>query len=125
VKPKLLEIVLPGRPVPWARARKSKWGGFFTPRRQQVHRDSLASVIALKMKEVGIDQLEGPVGLIAEFDYRTPETRIQIFELYRHGYKDSRADLDNLIKQIAECSQDAGLLKDDAQIAWLEASKQK
>jgi Holliday junction resolvase RusA-like endonuclease len=50
---------------------------------------------------------------------------IQIFELHRHGYKDSRADLDNLIKELAEACEDSGLVKDDAQIAFVEAKKLK
>lgn len=77
------------------------------------------------MREKDLDQLEGPVGLIAEFDYGTKETRLQIFELHRHGYKETRSDIDNLIKQIAEAAQDSGLVKDDAQFAWVEAKKLK
>jgi Holliday junction resolvase RusA-like endonuclease len=122
---KLLELTLPGRPVPWARARKSKWGGFFTPLRQAAHRETLANLIALKMREQGIEQFTGPVGLYAEFDYAKPETRIQVFELHPHGYKATRCDLDNLIKELAEACQDSGLVKDDAQIALVEAKKLK
>lgn len=122
---KRLELTLPGRPVPWARARRSKWGKFFTPLRQAAHRETLANLIALKMREKKLKQFKGPVGLYAEFDYARPETRIMFFEMNEHCYKASRADLDNLIKELAEAAQDSGLVKDDAQIAHLEAKKLK
>jgi predicted secreted Zn-dependent protease len=76
-RPKLLEITLPGRPVPWARARPSKWGGFFTPVKQHVHRESLANLIVAKMQDQKIKPFEGPVGLIADSDIRTAPARIQ------------------------------------------------
>jgi hypothetical protein len=55
-QPKRLEITLPGRPVPWARARRSKWGGFFTPERQKDHRETLAQLIAVVMRENKTEQ---------------------------------------------------------------------
>lgn len=125
---KKIELTLPGRPVPLARSRFGR-GRVYSPTRNKVHRESLALLIALKMREKGIKQFDGPVGVIAEFDYGKTtgkqETRLTIYELSSDGYKDSRADLDNLIKMALECLQDSGLVKDDAQIARMEASKLK
>jgi Holliday junction resolvase RusA-like endonuclease len=112
--------------VPWARARRSKWGGFFTPEKQQDHRDNLARLIQKKMLEQNIcEPFEGPIGLYAEFDYAKPETRLTFFEMNEHCYRSGRPDIDNCIKQIAESAQDSGLVKDDAQIALVEAKKLK
>jgi Holliday junction resolvase RusA-like endonuclease len=124
-KPKMFELTLPGRPVPWARARQSKWGGFFTPLRQAAHRETLANIISLKMREKRLKQFKGSVGLYVEFDYATPETRLTFFEINENEYRTGRPDVDNLIKQILESAQDAGLVKDDAQIALVDAQKLK
>lgn len=77
------------------------------------------------MREKRIGQFNGPVGLYAEFDYAMSETRITLFEMSAERYKSTRCDLDNLIKEIAEACQDSGVLKDDAQIALIEAKKLK
>jgi len=51
------------------------------------------------------------------------ETVIRIEELHLSRYRVSRPDVDNLEKQIFEAIEDAGIVKDDAQIACVIAEK--
>ncbi len=125
----MIEITLPGRPIPWARARKGK-RGFFTPLKQAAHRKAMALIIKAKR----LEPLTGPVAIDVTFDYGTNETRILVYPAhgacpldnaprYNGRWKATRADLDNLVKQINEGLQDSGLLADDAQVAVLWARK--
>lgn len=136
----MIDITFPGRPVPWARAMarkdkrpirtkdgKLKSGAFFTHTRQEKHREALAWLIKKEMQEQGIKQWSGPVALECNFDYRRNCTHIKVWPI-REGatkFKDTRADVDNLVKEIAESIEDSGLVKDDAQIAILWARKTK
>jgi Holliday junction resolvase RusA-like endonuclease len=71
-------------------------------------------------------QFKGPVLLDVIFDYAANETRIEVCSIEgdpEQNWKSTRADLDNLVKQINEGLQDSGLLADDAQVAVLWARK--
>jgi Holliday junction resolvase RusA-like endonuclease len=121
----LISLTLPGRPVPWARARKSKRGGFFTPPKQAGHRDALAMILRMEAKAQGIEKFDGPVLLDLVFDYAQKETRIEIHDLGSVDgiYRITRPDIDNLLKQIMEAIEDSGLLADDAQVAVVRTRK--
>lgn len=121
----MIQLTIPGRPVPWARARKRKGGGYFTPPKQAAHRETLATLIQIEMRALGIERFVGPVALHAVFDYGVNETRIKIHPHSAPLLKPTRCDLDNLIKQIAEGCEDSGLLHDDAQVAVIVAKKVK
>ena len=84
----------------------------------------MALLIKAAMAEQGVKQITGPVSLHVGFDYAKNETRIEVVPLRPDPkWKDTRADLDNLVKQINEGLQDSGLLADDAQVAVLWARK--
>ena len=121
-EPNTLQFILPGRPVPWARARQDK-GQFFTPTKQAGHRKLLADVIAIEMRKKKIKPFDGRVELTVDFDYGENETRIIFLDAQSPDYKLSRPDLDNLIKQVADAAQDSGLVADDAQIVLIKAAK--
>ena len=64
------------------------------------------------------------------FDFGANETRfavkpIKYGNFYGKECRDSRPDLDNLVKQIMEALQDSGLVEDDAQVAVIKVRKVK
>lgn len=115
----MIELVLEGRPVPWARARTRR-GVHYTPARQREHRNDLALMLRAAAKG---RRFEGAVSLAVEFDYGKNETRIRITEAAGEGWMISRPDVDNCLKQISETIEDAGLVRDDAQIVEVIARK--
>ena len=122
----MIEVVIPGRPVPWARAG-SNHGRYFTPDKQRDHRQLLALLLRKAAQSQDIKQLTGPIDLGCVFDYGEGETRITVEQINEssEGYRIARPDLDNLVKQIFEALEDSRLLGDDAQVALLHAEKWK
>lgn len=112
----VVELAYPGRPQPWHRARK----GDKTPRalRAMEHRANLALAIGIAAKGLSFD---GPVGVEVDFDYQENETRIRITP--KVDGKTTRADVDNLSKQVLEALELAGVVLDDAQVSELHALK--
>jgi Holliday junction resolvase RusA-like endonuclease len=77
---------------------------------------------------------EGPVALQVFFDYQKLETRIVIMSVkYRpHEYEPAakkgsgaraRPDLDNLVKQVMEAAELAGIVSNDVQFVSVYAEK--
>ena len=112
-----VEVVVPGKPVPWARAGRDRAGHTFTPKKQAAHIDAIAWAIKLAVRQ---GRFEGPVYVEAIFDYEKQETRIKIEP--RPG-KATRPDVDNLAKAVLEGIERSGVLHDDAQVAVLFAAK--
>ncbi len=139
-----LEIVVPGRPVPWARAG-NKAGRFYTPKKRRNHRKYVAEVLANESRGVtGYQQnvLIGPLLLQALFVFSKTEplTWFRLVELETLGnleptmlpiksdveYHTGRPDCDNLVKQIMEAIEDSGVLSgEDGQISMIHAAKVK
>lgn len=123
------DLVFDGKPVAWDRTAKGRHGKQFTRPRQMFHRRMLSK--AMQFAE-GRRAFEGPVKLSVVFNYRRNETTIRIEEcplaLYdrahvKGGGKTARADIDNLVKQVMEAAQDAGILADDVQVVAIHAEK--
>jgi Holliday junction resolvase RusA-like endonuclease len=123
-------VVFEGRPVPWARAASGKHGKRFTPTKQLEHRRALAKTMQLAP---GRRSFSGPVGIRVDFDYDQNITEIQFWELKdskawdkasrKGGGKHQRPDLDNLVKQVMESAELAGIVKDDVQFVRIDAEK--
>lgn len=122
------ELVFAGRPVPWARPARGKHGGK-TPAKQLFHRRALAK--AMQFAE-GRRAFEGPVRLTVLFNYRLNETTIRIegcsAVIYepsnlKGGGKAARADVDNLLKQVMEAAELAGIVADDVQFVNVTGEK--
>lgn len=114
----MISLVFETRPIPWSRTlrgEKSK-----RKKRQDAYINSLA--IMLKTTAEG-ETFDGPVFVRVEFDYKKGQTQIQIMGVERYNLKTTRADLDNLIKIVLEALQKSGIVKDDAQVAIIEAEK--
>ena len=118
----MIEVVFPGRPVPWARHRMGK-GRSYMPAKQKKQMDDLALLIKAASKG---ERFDGPVRLELCFDYGgpAPSTYIRIDGNYvQPNHRIKRGDIDNLVKWVMESLQASGVVKDDAQVAFLIAEK--
>jgi Holliday junction resolvase RusA-like endonuclease len=116
--PFLINLTFPQRPVPWSRTVR----GDRTKRR--LKQDKYIKDLATMLKaEAGGETIEGPAFVRCEFDYENKCTLIQVMEVERYNLKTTRADLDNLLKMVLEALQKSGIVKDDAQVAIVEAEK--
>jgi len=137
---KYLELTIPGRPVPWARARRARSGQSFTPEKQAGHRKDVAFELRVEVKASEFGTLRGPLYLQALFVYgKEPGTWLRLVEMEETANLDlimpfdlgeefhvGRPDLDNLVKQIMEAIEDSGLLTgEDSQISMVTAAKVK
>ncbi len=114
------------RPVPWSRTVR----GDRTPRR--LKQDKYINDLAMMMKVAAKGETyDGAVKVRIRFDYvrRIDSFGATLIEISdqssREDMKTSRADLDNLCKMVLEALQKSGIVKDDAQVAILEAEKVK
>jgi len=123
------ELVFKGRPVPWDRTGIGKDGKPHNRPKPLLHRRELAK--AMRFAE-GCRAFSGPVKLTVLFNYRWNETMIRIEEctdiLYgpahlKGGGRSARADVDNLLKQVMEAAQLAGIVADDVQFVIANAEK--
>ena len=107
------------RPIPWSRSVR----GDSTERRKR--QDKYINDLALMLKvEAKGQTFDGAVKVDLRFDYKQACTHIRVSDAsHRPDLKASRGDLDNLVKMTLECLQRSGIVKDDAQVAILEAEK--
>lgn len=123
------DLVFEGRPVAWDRTGIGRDGKFHNRPKPLLHRRELAK--AMRFAE-GRGAFEGPVSLIVMFDYRTNTTTIRFEDVpavffepahLKGGGKSARADLDNLVKQVMEAAELAGILANDVQVVSITAEK--
>lgn len=76
-------------------------------------RSAVAEAAAGKLDE----PLDGPLQLVAEFFLPRPASR------KRDVWADRKPDLDKIIRNTVDGLTDAGLIRDDARIVYLSASK--
>ncbi len=117
----MIKIIHDQRPVPWSRTLH----GEKTDRKQA--QDKYIADLALLLKVAAEGQtFEGAVRAQLRFDYLREQTLIQLYEIgSRPDLKTTRGDLDNLCKMVLEAVELSGIVKDDAQIAIIEAEKVK
>ena len=115
----MISLVFDIRPIPWSRTlrgEKSK-----RKKRQDEYIKALA--IALKIVAEG-ETFDGAVKAELRFDYKHGRTLIRLSDMsHRPDLKTTRADCDNLVKIVLEAVQKSGIVKDDAQVAIIEAEK--
>ena len=123
------ELVFEGRPVAWDRTGIGRDGRLHNRPKPLLHRRELAK--AMRFAE-GRRAFEGPVKLTVLFNYRRNETTIRVEDcsviLYepshlKGGGKSARADVDNLVKQVMEAAEFAGIVADDVQFVSVTAEK--
>lgn len=119
----MITLVFDTRPVPWSRTATGKSGQKYTPNVQRAYMYDLAMMLKVVAKG---ETFEGAVKAQLRFDYKRNQTLIQLSDAsHREDLKITRADCDNLVKMVLESVQKSGIVKDDAQIAILEAEKTK
>ena len=118
----MISLTFETRPVPWSRSVR----GDRTPRRlkQDKYIEALAIMLKIAANETTTPSFEGAVSVRLRFDFKRNETHIAVADAsHREDLKATRGDLDNLCKMVLEALQKSGIVKDDAQVAMLEAEK--
>ena len=108
----MLSFVVPGQPVPTARARVVVRGGkahAFTPKRTASYQTTVALYArrAMALRAQGSFPMKGALGLHVQF----------------HREDERRCDLDNLAKGVKDALTKVGAWGDDSQVVHLEAFK--
>lgn len=114
-----LAFTVPGRPVPWARAR-SKGARRFEPQRQRDHRELIeAEALAAWLKvrrTIDVPRLiTAPVSVDVLFVYRLPKRPTKVLPA-------GKPDVDNLLKLVLDALPGT-LLADDALVVDVSGRK--
>lgn len=99
-------------PVPWARPRKSRSGGFFTAKPQAAFKAQIQTLMRLSWKGAPLD---GAIGLSITFTIRRPKSVKRLFP-------NVKPDLDNLEKTVLDAGNKI-LWHDDAMIVDVSKAK--
>jgi len=113
-----LELVIPGEPVPNARARKGRGGHFYTPAATQAFRER---VQAAWMVEGRVKLADRPLLASVEFIHGHSPSNLKKNGAARSGAPEwPRADIDNLVKGVLDALNGLAY-KDDSQVVGLVA----
>ena len=114
----LIEFIVPGQPVAKARPRVTSFGHTYTPKKTKLYE---RMVSGLARKEWMFEPMVGPLKLTVVCVFARPKRLMRKADPEERIPKDSRPDLDNCLKSISDgCDV---VMKDDAQIVLIEASK--
>lgn len=111
------KIVFPGKPIPLARPRMSKWGVYDpqTPLKK-------ITVECLLQQKATWQKISGAVGIYFEFRMPLPKCSKKQQEKLMKAYHIKRPDLSNMIKYYEDCLQNE-VFDDDCQIVEITARK--
>ena len=104
---------IPGKPVPWARARVSRQGGFFTAPKQRTYKLQVAQHFSRKLPS----PLPGPLVVVIRIQLLRPRTNRTLLPATRNT-----SDVDNWAKMILDAGNGVAW-EDDSQVVALEISK--
>lgn len=114
--------VVPLVPVPMARPRVTggKFPRAYLPKKCRTFIDSCATYMGAHWRQ---PPMEGPVAMYVVFVHPRPLRLQRRADPPGRLWKDTRPDVDNLVKSIADSAQHpaAGILMDDSQIVLIEA----
>ena len=117
---KRFRFVVKGKPVPKARARVGKRGGY-TPKRTKEYEKKVWATAVSARNQAHLKAHDGPVVLLLAFDQEKAVVDVVYLdesEAYSTGYP----DLDNLIKSVSDALIGVAY-KDDAQVVEIRAVK--
>ena len=106
------------RPVPWSRSVR----GDRSARRLKQNKYIADLAMMLKVAADG-ESYDGPVSVYLDFDFKNAKTEIVITSSIMPNLRIKRPDVDNLAKMVLEAIEKSGIVKDDAQVAYLRAEK--
>lgn len=109
----MLDLEIPGNPVPQPRARVSRKGWAYTPSKHPIL--AYRAAIERAARETGL-RVQGPAALYVEAIFERPPSHWGAHALKKNAPQWPRADGDNLLKGIADALTDAGIWKDDGQV---------
>ena len=111
----MVEIVVPGQPVPQPRPRVSTRGGIgraYTPKGHAIH--AYRQAIQLMARTVG--RIDGAAVLEVEAVFERAASHWRKHDLRPGAPRWPRADGDNVLKAVADALTDAGIWADDDQV---------
>lgn len=121
--PLIIAFLVPGPPVPWARAARKGKGHSFTPPRQAQYKQDVQWMARAAMK--GRPPLQGPVALDIEFALPVPLSYSKAKRqacLEGDLFPTGKPDVDNLAKIIKDALNTIAYV-DDSQVVGLKLKK--
>ena len=111
-------------PEPWRRTARGRYGQAYTRTRDKKYQGELIRLLRRAKPRTWKTIEKRPVYLSVDFDFDEESIKICLGDLdspERKHFK--RPDLDNLTKNVMECLEAAGFIRDDGQVAELIARK--
>ena len=107
----LLRIPIRAKPTPRPQAKKGQRA--YYPKAYQSYKDQLEWLIKQAWRDVGGSTLTGPQQLTVEFD---PDSILIELTPTTTARNNTRGDIDNLYKGVADALETAGVINNDHQI---------
>ena len=113
----LLFFVVPGRPVPWARARRAG-ERYFTAKVQKAY----AQKVKILAKAAGARKIDGAVSVTIEAYWTWPKAQQRKLDPLERGWYLARPDMDNIQKLVLDALEGV-CFKNDSQVCEVIARK--
>lgn len=83
------------------------------------------AAVAAAARDVSIEvgQFDGPLSLTVEFRFPMPKSRKAAVRAAGHGWKTTAPDLDKLVRSVGDALTESGLIRDDALVVGVVATK--
>ena len=114
----MISLTFDTRPVPWSRTLRGE-----RSKRAAKQRSYIQDLALMLQFAANGEKFDGPIAVHLEFDYERNQTLIDISASHRKKMRIKRPDVDNLAKMVLEAIEKSGIVKDDAQVAFLKAEK--
>ena len=115
----MISFTIPIQCVACPRPRVTRFGVYYPKTYTQFKKDCVALLKSLK--------LSFGKSMFLHVDYTIVIKRTSTLTVKKHGkercFKSTRPDLDNYVKSINDCMQEAGMIEDDSQIVSFTAKK--
>jgi len=113
--------VLAVDPMPMPRPKvttRGKHAHAYMPKKAREYIDNCATIMGAHWRQ---PPMEGPVAVYVTFVHARPVRLLRKRDPSGRIWKDTRPDIDNLVKAVLDAAQGAGVLGDDGQVVLVEA----